>query len=162
MIKKVSKKSEGSTKKKEPETPIEDIIDADDNKEITEEQFFTKNEYDNFTRKYNIEPLVGICKNPKEKEKRIVPDDQRRTSEIMSPSEYARVLSERAIQIEKGSVIFVEVVNETDPIAIAKKEIDKGKCPLKIERRIMNNNNIETVEIFRVNEMIIPFGINTD
>jgi DNA-directed RNA polymerase I, II, and III subunit RPABC2 len=76
----------------------------------------------------------------------------------MSYAEYARVISERAKQIENGSPIFIESKNEHSPINIAEKEVRQKKCPLKVVRYLTKNIKEE----WSVNEMIIPFGINSD
>lgn len=84
---------------------------------------------------------------------KIVPDDKRIMSEIMSRAEYARVIAERAKQIENGAPIFINIDNEVNPIKIAEMEIRQKKSPMKIHRPI----NQQLMEIWRVNEMVTPF-----
>lgn len=82
---------------------------------------------------------------------KIVPDDERITSEIMTLAEYTRVLSERAQQISDGSPIFVDIGDESDPIKIAEMEIKQRRCPIEIRRHITK----DIVEVWKVNEMIV-------
>jgi DNA-directed RNA polymerase I, II, and III subunit RPABC2 len=90
------------------------------------------------------------------KEDVVIAPEKRTTSEIMSQAEYARVVSERAKQIENGSPIFISLKNDHNPIKIAEKEIKQKKCPLKITRYLTKNIKEEWL----VNEMVIPFGAN--
>ena len=85
----------------------------------------------------------------------IVPDNERMSSSIMTHAEYTRVVSERAQQIENGSPIFVYIEDESNPINIAKKEIDQKKCPLEIIRYMSNDKKYK--EIWMVKDMIVPF-----
>ena len=80
----------------------------------------------------------------------IVPSQYRKTSEYMSIYEYTEVISNRAKQIENGSMIFVDIGNESDPIKMAELELRLKKCPLLIRRLITSN----IAEIWDVNEMI--------
>jgi DNA-directed RNA polymerase I, II, and III subunit RPABC2 len=86
----------------------------------------------------------------------VTPNDYRISSEIMSIAEYTRVISERSSHIQKGAKIFIEVGLESDPIKIAKNELKQKKSPMEIRRYTSRN----ILEVWSVNEMIIPFGCN--
>ena len=79
----------------------------------------------------------------------IVPNNQRRTSQVISEFEFTRVLGERSQQIQNGSQIFVEPDLNLTEIDIARLEIKMGCCPLTIIR--MYNSNIG--ELWSVNEL---------
>lgn len=167
-----AKKSEGKVKDKSVSAKAlkkEDIdLDIDDDlsgeevedAEDGEEEFFNRDSYMSFAKKYDIEKISSdyYVNNDLHKVDVIVPKDLRRTSEIMSYAEYARVIAERAKQIENGSPMFIESKNEHSPINIAEKEVRQKMCPLKIIRYLTKNIKEE----WSVNEMIIPFGINSD
>lgn len=83
----------------------------------------------------------------------IIPANKRRSSEVMSEFEYARVKSERAQAIQNGGQIFVEYEPMMDECEIAMLEIKTRNCPLSILR--MYNDRVG--EVWTVNEMDIPF-----
>lgn len=149
---------------KEEQEPdaVEEITDSVEDLSIDnreEEEFFNRDSYDAFTKRNGIEILSSnyYVDNDLHKEDVIVATDDRRTSEIMTQSEYTRCVSERAKQIENGSIILITLKNEHEPIAIAEKEIRMKKSPLMIKRYISRN----IYEVWSVNEMAIPFGINS-
>ncbi len=151
---KVSKKNKKVSKSlKKKDLLLDESLEVED--EFKEEVFFNEDSYNEFIRKYNI-PIFGksaYLDNDINKEYIITPKKYRITSDILSPFELARVVAERAKQIENGSIIFVDTKLEHDPIKIAKMEIMQRKCPLKIVRKITSN----IVEEYEVNEMILPF-----
>jgi|SRR6476646_2266023 len=130
---------------------IEDIDDATEYDEI----FFNEDSYNTFIKKYNLTFLDkdNYVSNDLHQVDIITPNDKRITSEIMTLAEYTRVLSERSKQIENGSDIFIDYGDEDNIQKIAIMEIQQKKCPLEITRRI--NKNI--IEVWQVNDMIIPF-----
>lgn len=83
--------------------------------------------------------------------------EARRMSEIMSKFEYCRIIGIRAKQLEDDNTPFTDVGNLSNPIDIAIKEIHDKKCPLAIERKRVSDDNVTIVELWRVNEMGIPF-----
>lgn len=91
--------------------------------------------------------------NEIEKNLYIVPANRRRTSEVISEFEFARVVGERAQQIQNGAPIFVETDPYMTEIDIAKLEIKLKQCPLIVRR--MYNDCVG--EEWAVNEMEIPF-----
>ena len=54
----------------------------------------------------------------------------------MSPFEKARILAFRAYQIANEKPIFVDPGNLTDPLAIAKLELQQRKIPIVIQRKL--------------------------
>lgn len=119
------------------------------------ETFFNKDSYESFIKKNNI-PYLGdgmFTYNDLHQVDIITPDEYRITSEIMTLAEYTRIISERAKQIENGSVRFIDIGDETDLIKIAKMEILQKQSPMQIKRYITKH----IVEIWNINEMIIPF-----
>lgn len=119
-----------------------------------EEAFFNEDSYKSFVKKNRIEVLDKNNYTDNNLHKIVIttPRSERITSEIMTLAEYTRVISERASQIQNGSIIFIDIGNETDLIKIAKMEISLKKSPMKITRFITDN----IVEIWEVNEMILP------
>jgi DNA-directed RNA polymerase I, II, and III subunit RPABC2 len=138
---------------------VEDDIDnTEDNDGEDEGEFFNDDSYNAFTKKNGIELLseTNYTNNDVHKIEITTPNDRRITSEIMTLSEYTRVISERAKQIENGSMIFVDLKGESNPIKLAEIEILQKKCPIKIIRYITPHIK----EIYSVNEMIVPFSAN--
>jgi DNA-directed RNA polymerase subunit K/omega len=133
------------------------------------EEFYGKDAYKKLIRKYNMESLYPNLdsENNVSQEEIVINDgydgktydeskDNRITSFIMTQAEFTRVVSERAKQIENGSYVFVDIEDEVDPELMAIKEIKQKKCPLCIER-VISVDSRTIKEIWRVNEMSIPF-----
>jgi DNA-directed RNA polymerase subunit K/omega len=83
--------------------------------------------------------------------------ENRMTSERMTIFEYAEVISIRAKQIQHGAPCYTDVEKLTDPIRMAKKEIEDRRCPLDIVRMITD----KIAERWHVNEMIMPNDFST-
>ena len=83
----------------------------------------------------------------------VVPNDERKCSDILSIFEISNIISTRAQQISNGSPIFV-VSKSINPIDIAKQELMENKCPLNLSRTVKKSSsgNI-TIEIWNPNEM---------
>jgi DNA-directed RNA polymerase I, II, and III subunit RPABC2 len=61
--------------------------------------------------------------------------------------EKANILGTRALQISKNAKIFVEIdENMIDPYEIALKELNEGKCPMKV-RRYINETDYEEIDV---------------
>ncbi|KAK4547214.1 subunit common to RNA polymerases I, II, and III [Oleoguttula mirabilis] len=60
--------------------------------------------------------------------------DKRTTTPYMTKYERARVLGTRALQISLNAPVLVDVEGETDPLAIAIKELREKKVPLVVRR----------------------------
>jgi len=54
--------------------------------------------------------------------------------------ERARLIGIRAEQIARGSPVFIDTKNMTNHMEIAEKEYDMGKCPLLVERSIIDSD----------------------
>jgi DNA-directed RNA polymerases I, II, and III subunit RPABC2 len=153
----VKSKSKKAKKEELTESNEEINLDTDTLNEEEEERFFNKDSYNYLIDKYDLQSLNpdNYIHNDIHKEEIIVPKEYRTSSEIMTHAEYTRIKSERAKQIENGSIKFVDVADESDPVQIAIMEIKQKKCPMSIIRYVSNDKLIK--EIWEVNEMIIPF-----
>ncbi|KAK5123364.1 subunit common to RNA polymerases I, II, and III [Meristemomyces frigidus] len=60
--------------------------------------------------------------------------EKRTTTPYMTKYERARVLGTRALQISLNAPVLVDVEGETDPLAIAIKELREKKVPLVVRR----------------------------
>jgi len=63
-----------------------------------------------------------------------VPKDKRITTPFMTKYERARLLGTRALQISMNAPVMVELAGETDPLAIALKEMKAKKIPIIVRR----------------------------
>lgn len=151
LIKKPITKQSGPITADEYESDEETVdleFDAD------EDEFFDEKNFRDFNAKIKFHVFdPEKYENEIQKEIIIVPSQYRRTSEVMSKFEYTDVISNRAKQIENGSIVFTDVGSESDPIKMAEIEIRMKKCPLSIERMISNN----IAEVWAVNEMIVIY-----
>ena len=133
----------------EDEEEIDNIdIDADEDEFFDEKNFEDVNPHIQY-HIYDPEKY----ENEIHKEIIVVPNNYRRTSEVITKFEYTDVTSNRAKQIENGSPIFTDIKGESDPIKMAELEIRMKRCPLSVRRMISNN----ICEIWDVNDMIIPY-----
>ena len=127
---------------KQPVVYDEDVfnIDSDIDFNAEEEQFFDTQNFKDFNEKIKFHVFdPEQYENEIRKEIIIVPDQYRKTSEVISKCEFTDVVSNRAKQIEDGSPIFVDIKDEDDPIIMAEMETRMKKCPLSILRMISNN-----------------------
>jgi DNA-directed RNA polymerase beta' subunit/DNA-directed RNA polymerase subunit K/omega len=67
-------------------------------------------------------------------------DDEKCTTPFMTKFEQARLLGTRALQLSKGAPPVVELYGETDPLEIAKRELEEGKMPIIIRRPLPNGD----------------------
>jgi DNA-directed RNA polymerases I, II, and III subunit RPABC2 len=88
----------------------------------------------------------------------VLPIEKRRTRAHMTKFEYARVISSRAVQLQDGADILVNLDGETDAVEIAEKEMRQGKIPLLVERPFPDGS----VDIWPVWEMIPPRDLMRD
>jgi DNA-directed RNA polymerase subunit K/omega len=154
LSKKPGKKNTAVSKQTvEYDSDIDDV-DSDIDFNADEEKFFDVQNFKDFNEKikfYVFDP--DQYKNEMRKELIIVPDQYRKTSEVISKCEFTDVVSNRAKQIEDGSPIFVDIGDEDDPIVMAEMETRMKKCPLSILRMISNN----IAEVWSVNDMIVLY-----
>jgi DNA-directed RNA polymerase I, II, and III subunit RPABC2 len=137
-----------------------DVEDEDDEEtdnidiDADEDEFFDEKNFEDVNPhiQYHIYDPEKY-ENEIHKEIIVVPNNYRRTSEVITKFEYTDVTSNRAKQIENGSPIFTDIKGESDPIKMAELEIRMKRCPLSVRRMISNN----ICEIWDVNDMIIPY-----
>jgi DNA-directed RNA polymerase I, II, and III subunit RPABC2 len=80
-----------------------------------------------------------------------IPIKDRLTSRFLTKYERAKIIGERAIQINNGSEVYVEIPNGVwDSLKIAEKELKEKKIPYVI-RRYLPNGDFEDWEL---NELI--------
>lgn len=84
--------------------------------------------------------------------------NERVTTAVMTKYERARVLGTRALQISMNAPVAVALEGETDPMAIAVKELRERLIPLTI-RRILPDN---TYEDWSVSELLVDFDRPAD
>ncbi|KAK2154946.1 hypothetical protein LSH36_253g04045 [Paralvinella palmiformis] len=80
-----------------------------------------------------------------------VDPDKRMTTPYLTKYERARVLGTRALQIAMCAPVMVELERETDPLAIAMKELKARKIPLIIRRYLPDGS----YEEWAIDELII-------
>jgi DNA-directed RNA polymerase I, II, and III subunit RPABC2 len=81
-----------------------------------------------------------------------VSPENRITSEFMTRFECTEITSHRAKQIENGCECFTDVSNLSDPLEMARKELNDRRCPLDIVRMLTDR----VAERWHANEMVIP------
>ena len=134
----------------------EESADADEDIEFdtAEDEFFDEKNFKDFNTKIKFHVFdPDKYETEIHKEIIIVPNQYRKTSEVITKFEFTDVTSNRAKQIENGSKIFVDIGDEDDPVVMAEMEIKMKQCPLAIRRLISTN----IAEVWDVNEMIIPY-----
>lgn len=77
--------------------------------------------------------------------------EDRITTRYMTKYEKARVLGTRALQISMNAPVMVDITGETDPLKIARKELNERKIPMIIRRYLPNG----TYEDWSIDELII-------
>jgi DNA-directed RNA polymerase I, II, and III subunit RPABC2 len=87
------------------------------------------------------------------REIKVVPDDMRITSDIMTMFEFSEIIGIRTLQIEKGSPVFTDVSDLHIPYDMAIKELFDRKSPLKVIRKISKFEQEE----WKANDMGFPF-----
>ena len=85
-----------------------------------------------------------------------VPDDERRTSNLMTIYEYTEAVGTRISQIENGSKIFTDYDGLYNNKQIAIKEMHDRKNPLIVRRVVKTDGNNIYEEHWKVREMILP------
>ncbi len=77
--------------------------------------------------------------------------EARITTRYMTKYEKARVLGTRALQISMNAPVMVDIAGETDPLKIARKELNERKIPMIIRRYLPNG----TYEDWNIDELLI-------
>jgi DNA-directed RNA polymerase subunit K/omega len=125
-----------------------DYIDDEDLDEDDEDDDNNMDEIHDNTTLFNNKTIIVDSEINNEY---IVDPNYRITSNYITIYEYSEVIGRRAEQISKGSKIFIDYNNISDPILIAKKELLAKKCPLSILRHI----GLDKYECWAVNELLI-------
>lgn len=73
------------------------------------------------------------------------------TTPYLTKYERARVLGARALQISMNAPVMIDIGNMTDPYQIAVEELNQGKIPLIIRRKMPDGSH----EDWSVDELII-------
>lgn len=73
------------------------------------------------------------------------------TTPYLTKYERARVLGARALQISMNAPVMIDIGNMTDPYQIAVEELNQGKIPLIIRRKMPDGS----WEDWNVDELII-------
>lgn len=87
---------------------------------------------------------------------KLIPKDSYMSSNIMTHNEATEAIGIRASQIENGAPVFVDAAHLTDPIAQARFEFMERKNPLKLRRKMREEDNIVYYEEFKVRKMSYP------
>jgi DNA-directed RNA polymerase I, II, and III subunit RPABC2 len=77
--------------------------------------------------------------------------DTRITLPYMTKYERARILGTRALQISMNARVMVELDGETDPIVIARMELEQRRIPLSVRRYLPDGS----YEDWCVDELVI-------
>jgi hypothetical protein len=142
---------------------FEDNLSSDEVEDIEENsEELDDDDDDNDDNHEFVNPMLEKNKVKKHPYKiiRVVPDDQRITSEIIQLPEMVEAIGIRCSEIENGSPIFTDYDGLTDAIEISKKEFYDRKSPLILQRHIgqteLNGVITKLVEEWRVREMSYP------
>jgi DNA-directed RNA polymerase I, II, and III subunit RPABC2 len=140
--------TEYANEKKEMETHFPEIEDDDEEDDEDEEDYlkkFDESLHQNIIRDHhpelhihNYEEIDALCTIVRNENGDIV-DPFHRTLPIITRYERARVIGERAKQIDAGAQVFVEVEdNIIDAYLIALKEYEAKKIPFILQRPLPN------------------------
>ncbi|KAM0687181.1 subunit common to RNA polymerases I [Conglomerata obtusa] len=75
------------------------------------------------------------------------------TNSRMTKFEKAHILGVRALQLSMSAPPLVDIEDEIDPLKIALKELNEGKIPFVVRRRLPDGS----FEEWSVKEMVIPY-----
>ncbi|KAI0566587.1 RNA polymerase Rpb6 [Gracilaria domingensis] len=78
--------------------------------------------------------------------------EEKITTKFLTKYERARILGTRALQLSMGAPPMVEVMGDTDPLVIAKRELQEKKIPITIRRFLPDG----TYEDWTLQELNIP------
>lgn len=86
----------------------------------------------------------------------VMPDDERKTSPLMTINEMVEAVGIRISQIEAGSKVFTDYGTLGSAKEIAYKELMERKNPLIITRLVKEEKNKRYYEHWKVREMTYP------
>ena len=148
------KSAKTSVTKDDPKVSYDESDDEPIEGNPEEDDFFDDTRFTEFNSNIKFHVFdPEKYKTEMHKEVIIVPNANRKTSDVISKYEFTDVTSNRAKQIEDGSKIFVDIKDESNPIKMAEMEIRMKKCPLSVMRYISSN----MAEVWHVNDLIIPY-----
>ena len=124
--------------------PLAPVLDSDDEDEDTDESYlqkFNSSVNKNYIMDFhpecvisNYDEVVGLTKIVRDAENNII-DDLHKTLPYLTKYERARVLGQRAKQINAGAKVFVKVPeNVIDGYLIAEQELGQKRIPFIIRR----------------------------
>ena len=168
--KKLNKKHENEETDNESNDEAKDFIDNNEDDYDAEEEPKNKKKLiiDEIDEEPEIEPTEISEEMAEEIEKAnkilknkdnnlIIAKQNRRTSRHITLYELAAVIGTRATQIDKGSPVFVKVDDLVKSEDMAIREILEKKSPLSIKRK-----TVRGIEIWEINEMILPSSFNIE
>ena len=115
------------------------VDDIPDIEEEDEEEVIVVNELENYQKTFN--KLHKLSSKDKISFMKRYP--------YLTSFEYARVIGERAEQIQRGAEPFVEVGSLTKTVDIAKKELKEGKFPFVLRRTLPDGSYYD----FKISEL---------
>ena len=95
--------------------------------------------------------LAANGEAPRDNPERAVPAQERITSRYMSKYERTRIVGTRALQLSQNAPVLVNLNGETDPLKIAKRELQEKKIPIIVRRHLPNGR----FEDWSVHELIV-------
>jgi DNA-directed RNA polymerase I, II, and III subunit RPABC2 len=136
-------------------------IEDDDEEDEEDEDYLKKfdeslqqniiNEYHPEMQIHNYEEIEALCTIVRDEKGNII-DPFHKTLPIITRYERARILGERAKQIDAGAPIFVEIEeNMIDGYLIALKEFEAKKIPFIVQRPLPNG----ACEYWKLNDLEI-------
>lgn len=93
-----------------------------------------------------IENTLNALQNNLEKIEILkISDENRMTSDVLTNAEKTNLIAVRAKQISQTGITFINPSDYglIDAAEIAEKELEMGKCPLLVVRRLSNKNIVE-------------------
>ena len=126
-------------------SPINSDIESDDEENLQKFDFELNND---FIKKYHKESLfansneIEILSRVTRDENGIIIDDNHKTLPILSKYERAKILGQRAKQINNGDKVYIQIPdNIIDSYLIAELELKAKKLPFIIKRPIIGGNS---------------------
>ena len=92
----------------------------------------------------------------------VVNPEDRITSDVMTLAEITHIIGTRATQIDNGGPVFIDIPGVSDAETMAREELIKRMCPLKIVRVLYQKDGKKICEEWDVNEMELPHGYITN
>ncbi len=105
--------------------------------------------------------IIEVPSQPQKIEVKYVSKEQRKTTKFMTIYEYARIIGERAVQIEANEPVHPSIIinnpNVDNALDLAELELNSDvPFPIRIERPVYIIDNIQWYEPWDVRELILP------